>query len=610
MLARSPQFPLPYAFGEMSASFGVRRHFPRVIKAMTAALANPVNPTEIARETIRQLATGRIAPTPENYARIYAEVSGAPNSNPALQSLERMAIEMARQANGAGTPLAQAIKRQKWDEVGAILMRVATTASNVDSLAWHTLVRDLLRQWELRHDALPPGRKREALDHVLENSRSDPAKLRLRLTALVKSWAERPLAKTAHGSLAVLERNAGESQAASLLRDLLAQTIDFAVTDRLGYTPELAAEASRLATLVREAVDPKDLNRLGSALRQFWLQLELRGENVDTLMRGLVTLIKLLTRNIGALSGDEWLRAQMERAEELLKEPLDPRALREAEKGFREVAYRQGNLKNSLDEAKNALKSMAGLLINRLDELAVSTGGYQEKFGAYANQIAQAGDVAELSVVIGSLVADTRGAQATMKRSRDELEEARREAHAHEERVHQLEKELNEVGNLVKEDQLTSVLNRRGLEEAFTVEQARAVRAGVPLAVALLDVDNFKQLNDKLGHVAGDNALRHLAGILRDAVRPSDVVARYGGEEFVLLLPDTGLEEAGVVMARVQRILTRRFFLHQNERVLITFSAGVALLTTGESRDAVIARADQAMYSAKQSGKNRVCVAP
>jgi diguanylate cyclase len=87
------------------------------------------------------------------------------------------------------------------------------------------------------------------------------------------------------------------------------------------------------------------------------------------------------------------------------------------------------------------------------------------------------------------------------------------------------------------------------------------------------------------------------------------VVARFGGEEFVLLLPDTAIEEAVAVMTRVQRTLTRRFFLYQNEKVLITFSAGVALMGAGESGDAAIARADAAMYRAKQSGKNRVCMA-
>ena len=579
---------------------------------MSSTVTSPVNSTEVARETIRQLAVKRIAPTPENYARIYSEISGEAVNHPVLQVLERTVAEMARFSIGGShgaQGLTQALKRQKWDDASAILQRLVGSAASADTMAWHSLVRDLLKQWESRHDGLPPGRKREALEHVLENSKSDPPKLYLRLAALVKSWAERPLARTAHGTLAVLERGAADPEANGLLRDMLAQTIDFAITDRLGYTPELASEAARLALLAREAAETRDLNKLAQSLKHFWIKLELRGESVDGLMRGLVTLVKLLTRNIGALSGDEWLKNQMVRAEELLKEPLDPRALREAEKGFREVAYRQGALKSSLEEAKTALVSMVGLLIDRLDHLSESTGGYQEKFGQYAKQIEAAGDITQLSAVLGDLLTDTRGAQATMRRSRDELEQARQATQVHSERVQQLEKELTEVGQLVKEDQLTNVLNRRGLEEAFLVEEARAVRAGMPLAVALLDVDNFKQLNDKLGHVAGDGALKHLAEILRDAVRPSDVVARYGGEEFVLLLPDTGIEEAVSVMARVQRTLTRRFFLYQNERVLITFSAGVTMLAAGEDREAVIARADGAMYQAKQRGKNRVCVA-
>ncbi len=579
---------------------------------MATTVSSNINPTETARETIRQLAVKRIPPTPDNYARIYAEVSGEPATHPLVGAVERALAEVLRNANGVppgAQALAQALRRQKWDEVETWFKRTATLAASADSMAWHTLVRDLLKQWDLRHDALPQGRKREALEHVLENSRSDPAKLFLRVTALVKSWAERPLSRTEHGSIATLEREADAPEIATLLREMLAQTIEFAITDRLGYTPELAGDAARLALLVREAGSARDFNRLGQTIKAFWLKLELRGESVDGLMRGLVTLVKLLTQNIGVLTGDAWLKAQMERTEQLLQEPLDARALREAEKGFREVAYRQATLKGDLDEAKNALKSMVGLLIDRLDALTESTGGYQEKFGSYASQIEAADNITELSAVLGSLLSDTRGAQATMQRSRNELQQAREAARAHEARVHQLEKELVEVGQMVKEDQLTSVLNRRGLEEAFAVEEARARRSAMPLAVALLDVDNFKMLNDKLGHLAGDDALKHLAGILRDAVRPSDVVARFGGEEFVLLLPDTDVAAAVAVMTRVQRTLTRRFFLYQNEKILITFSAGVALMQAGESRDAVIARADGAMYQAKQSGKNRVCVA-
>jgi len=172
-----------------------------------------------------------------------------------------------------------------------------------------------------------------------------------------------------------IERGAGDAAVGGLLRDLLSQTLEYAVTDRLGYSPELAGESGRLSILAREASESRDFNRLAQALRQFWLKLELRGDSVDEIMRGLVTLVRLLTRNIGELADDPWMREQLALAEELLKEPLDARALREAEKGFRQVAFRQAMLKGSLDKAKSALKSMVGQLIDRLDELTVSTGG-------------------------------------------------------------------------------------------------------------------------------------------------------------------------------------------------------------------------------------------
>jgi diguanylate cyclase len=127
--------------------------------------------------------------------------------------------------------------------------------------------------------------------------------------------------------------------------------------------------------------------------------------------------------------------------------------------------------------------------------------------------------------------------------------------------------------------------------------------------VALLDIDNFKQLNDTLGHQGGDEALVHLTRVIKEAVRPSDSVARYGGEEFLIILPDTGIQEAMETIERLQRELTKKFFLHNNERKLITFSAGVALRSENEDKEDLIGRADKAMYQAKQTGKNRVVAA-
>ena len=103
--------------------------------------------------------------------------------------------------------------------------------------------------------------------------------------------------------------------------------------------------------------------------------------------------------------------------------------------------------------------------------------------------------------------------------------------------------------------------------------------------------------------------MKYLARMVDETIRPTDIVARFGGEEFVILLPETGMDEAVAVMTRLQRNLTKKFFLHNNERLLMTFSAGVAQRIPGEIQDAVVARADKALYIAKQTGKNRVLAA-
>jgi diguanylate cyclase len=137
-------------------------------------------------------------------------------------------------------------------------------------------------------------------------------------------------------------------------------------------------------------------------------------------------------------------------------------------------------------------------------------------------------------------------------------------------------------------------------------EISRAQRGGSQLSVVLLDIDNFKSLNDTYGHNVGDTALQHLAKVIQATVRPTDVVSRFGGEEFVILLPDTDLDQAVTTIQRLQRALTKQFFMGNNDRLLITFSAGVALLKNNEKETSVLHRADQSMYLAKKTGKNRV----
>src|SRR5690606_9243038 len=126
------------------------------------------------------------------------------------------------------------------------------------------------------------------------------------------------------------------------------------------------------------------------------------------------------------------------------------------------------------------------------------------------------------------------------------------------------------------------------------------------LALVLLDIDDFKQVNDTLGHSAGDRTLREFAAMLKSELRPDDRSARYGGEEFVLLLPGAAADGAVEMVRRLQRRLAERTLLGAAAKPQFTFSGGVTTVVGGDLAQA-LELADDALYEAKRSGKNRVC---
>ena len=158
-------------------------------------------------------------------------------------------------------------------------------------------------------------------------------------------------------------------------------------------------------------------------------------------------------------------------------------------------------------------------------------------------------------------------------------------------------------------DHLTGLANRRALFDACELELQRWRRAPRPLSVVLIDADHFKRINDEFGHAAGDAVLRHLAAGMSATFRALDVVARLGGEEFVVLLP--GCDEASA-MAVAQRLcdsIAAQAVTVDGGQVRCTISIGVAKMDDAiDSVDALIERADRAMYAAKTAGRNRVAV--
>lgn len=194
------------------------------------------------------------------------------------------------------------------------------------------------------------------------------------------------------------------------------------------------------------------------------------------------------------------------------------------------------------------------------------------------------------SVGFGRDVTEQRRMQANLENAKTKLEEAN-----------------TALARMATTDYLTGLLNRRQADLLFKREIARCRRSGRSLAVVMMDLDHFKSVNDTCGHEVGDVCLKHVAGRLRDRLRASDIVARYGGEEFLLVLPETGREDAATLTDTVRRRIAEHEVTHGDLKIRLAASAGVAILEPGHDISAheLVSRADQAMYHAKDLGGNR-----
>ncbi|MBS1169893.1 MAG: hypothetical protein H6R01_811 [Burkholderiaceae bacterium] len=524
------------------------------------------NPVLIAKEVFRLLGQRRTSPTPEAYRELYYEVAGMTDPMQEEQQKESAAPEIDPEALTVLNSFARKLTTAKGDvaDLGYRIHRAAKT-----------------NDWEDYGKAL---------------------------SLLFDKYLKSPSGGAPSGiSLAPV---LGESEQLASLRELLVRTLSFAVASLLQDAPDLAADAETIGNQLKAAQTDDDFVSAASRLKQLCYRIEMKAGNIAEQQEILLRLFNLLLDNIGELlEDDSWLRGQITVIQNLVSGPLNYRTLEDAEISLKEVIFKQGQLKHSLNEARNTLKNMMMTFIDRLGEIAVNTGNYHAKMETYSVRISKAANIGELNDVLAEVMRETKQIQTEARSSRDQMMAARKEAEEAEGRIHDLEKRLEQMSELVREDALTGSLNRRGMEDAFEREAARSDRRNLSLCVALLDLDNFKVLNDTYGHYAGDQALIHLVRVVKETLRPTDVIARFGGEEFLILLPETKIEDAVNTLVRVQRALTRHFFLYKNEQILITFSAGVALRHTGEEQDAVVNRADRAMYQAKRAGKNRVFAA-
>jgi diguanylate cyclase (GGDEF)-like protein len=168
----------------------------------------------------------------------------------------------------------------------------------------------------------------------------------------------------------------------------------------------------------------------------------------------------------------------------------------------------------------------------------------------------------------------------------------------------------SDLHRIANTDALTGLPNRRAFFEALEAEAERSEQSGAPLWVTIIDIDRFKAINDNYGHPAGDDVLRSVAAIIRQALRGGDLVGRIGGEEFGVLMPKTTRAQAEMVAERLRlAVANTPITLPSGKVIEVTLSAGLAVRTSGEDSTRLLSRTDIALYMAKKDGRNLVRLA-
>jgi diguanylate cyclase (GGDEF)-like protein len=214
----------------------------------------------------------------------------------------------------------------------------------------------------------------------------------------------------------------------------------------------------------------------------------------------------------------------------------------------------------------------------------------------------------EIEYHLGSLVSAHLSSSLDNVLTKQELANANARLKDHDQRLTQLNEKLKELAHT---DECTGLFNKRRLFERLEMEIARARRYGEIFSCLMIDIDDFKKINDTYGHQAGDDILKQTGALFRRSLRVTDFVSRYGGEEFTIILPRTNSAGSARVAENLLSIFSSNEFGIGDMRLHLTISVGVACCTTFFSHDArvIIARADNALYNAKKAGKNRACFA-
>ena len=610
---------------------------------------------ETAKAALRRLALSKQEPTPENYARAWAEEGGAapaaspvpapaaaaaPASPKAKAVYDRIAARLFEDGTQR-EEFAQAMQRADWEGARGHVERAAESQLAL-AQGWAQTIEKLARGLERGGRQWTAARKKDSLQRVLEANRSDIARLHQRMKQLVASWD----GDVADDAIAVDGGNDHEAPSSRGIETLdlgsgpISQGGSIELQGGIGHAPRveralnhgnwppvlaqydatlhvaLPSDDARATALSHELKDLQSELARDGATAHLRAQAEALCERARRLLahrHHLVDELHRLTLEMSAGLAEvaeegSWVKGQTESLKQSLGDSPSVRSVRAASEMLAQTRARQQRVHAERDSARVALKDAISQMLTELDALGEHTGQFSDSVARYVDTISHADSLESLASVVRQMMEEGRTVHGLVTATQGRLDEGRQRAAELEEQVRALESELRRLSDEVSTDVLTEVANRRGLMQAFEVESARLERQGGELAIGLLDIDNFKKLNDTLGHSVGDIALKSLAGHVHKQLRAVDIVARFGGEEFVVMLPGVVVDEAQVTLTRLQRTLSASLFMHDGREVFVTFSAGVTRYRPGETLEAALERADEALYEAKRTGKNRTCI--